>query len=131
MIVPVAADATLALPGGVFSAPWLLDAALATAAVETPLFWLFGYRRRAEWLWFAVVNIISNLLLNEFLDATAGTLPYFAAVPLGEIFVLLLEYALCGYAVKEKSGARLFRVVLFTNAASFLEGVAYFTYIYG
>lgn len=113
------------LTGGVFSAPWLWDAALWTAAIETPLFWLLGYRRKTEWLWFAAVNLVSNLLLNEFLSEAPRTLPYAAAVLLGEMFVLLLEFALCGYAVREK-GARLFRTLIVTNAASFLAGVLYF-----
>ena len=66
MTIPVVSETAFALAGGVFSEPWLLDAALATAAIETPIFWLCGYRRAAEWRWFFVVNIVSNLLLNEF-----------------------------------------------------------------
>ena len=125
MTIPVVSETAFALAGGVFSEPWLLDAALATAAIETPIFWLCGYRRAAEWRWFFVVNIVSNLLLNEFLAETPQTFPYAAAVLLGEVFVVLLEYALCGYAVREK-GARLFRALIVTNAASFLAGVLYF-----
>ena len=126
MIVPVVSETAATLPGGVFSEPWLWDAALATAVIETPLFWIFGYRRAAEWLWFFIVNIVSNLLLNEFIGATPRNFPYPAAVLLGEVFVVLLEFALCGYAVREKGGKRLFRVLLLTNAVSFLAGVIYF-----
>ena len=118
MIVPVVSETAATLPGGVFSEPWLWDAALATAVIETPIFWIFGYRRAAEWLWFFIVNIVSNLLLNEFLAASPQSLPYPCAV--------LLEFALCGYAVREKGGKRLFRVLLLTNAVSFLAGVIYF-----
>ena len=125
MMVPVAPETAFALPGGAFPESWLWDAALATAVIETPLFRLFGYRRGAECLWFAVVNIISNLLLNEFLAAMPGTFPYAAAVLLGEVFVVLLEFALCGYAVRENGGARLFRALLWTNATSFFAGVIY------
>ena len=126
MIVPVVSETAATLPGGVFSEPWLWDAALATAVIETPLFWIFGYRRAAEWPWFFIVNIVSNLLLNEFLAASPQSLPYPCAVLLGEIFVMLLEFALCGYAVREKGGKRLFCVLLLTNAVSFLAGVIYF-----
>ena len=126
MIVPVGAETVLASAGGVFSEPWLLGAALSTAAVETPIFWLCGYRRRAELLWFAVVNLISNLLLNEFLMEVSLSLAYEMSVGLGEVFVVLLEFALCEYAVREKRGVQLFRVLLLTNAASFLAGILYF-----
>ena len=126
MIVPNPSTTAFFAADGLLSEPELFFMAAATAAIETPIFWLCGYRRRAEWLWFAVVNLISNLLLNGFLSESSGTLPYFAALLLGEIFVVLLEFTLCGYAVREKGGARLFRVLLLTNAASFLAGVAYF-----
>ena len=126
MIVPVVSETVFALSGGVLSEPWLWDAALATAVIETPIFWLCGYRRSVENVWFFVVNIVSNLLLNEFLSETPRTFPYAAAVLLGEVFVVLLEYALCGYAVREKGGKRLFRVLLLTNAVSFLAGVIFF-----
>ena len=126
MTIPVVSETIFALAGGVFSEPWLLDAALATAVIETPIFWLCGYRRCVEDAWFFVVNIVSNLLLNEFIDATPIGLPYPCAVFLGEIFVVLLEFALCSYVVEEKKGANLFRVLLLTNAASFLAGVVYF-----
>ena len=126
MIVPVVSETAATLPGGVFSEPWLWDAALATAVIETPIFWLCGYRRSVENVWFFVVNIVSNLLLNEFIGATPRNFPYLAAVLLGEVFVVLLEFVLCGYAVREKGGKRLFRVLLLTNAVSFLAGVIYF-----
>ena len=126
MIVLVVSETAFAPSGGVLSEPWLWDAALATAVIETPLFWIFGYRRAAEWLWFFIVNIVSNLLLNEFLAESPQSLPYPCAVLLGEIFVVLLEFVLCGYVVEEKRGANLFRVLLLTNAVSFLAGVIYF-----
>ena len=126
MTIPVVSETAFALAGGVLSEPWLLDAALATAVIETPIFWLCGYRRAAEWTWFFAVNIVSNLLLNEFLAETPRNFPYAAAVLLGEVFVVFLENALCGYAVRDKGGARLFRVLLLTNAVSFVAGIVYF-----
>ena len=128
MMIPVVSETAFAVADGVFSDPWMLEAALATAVIETPIFWLCGYRRATECLWFFVVNIVSNLLLNEFLGATPGTLPYPAAVLLGELFVVLLEYALCGYTVRDKGGKRLFRVLLLTNVVSFVAGIIYFIF---
>ncbi len=128
MTIPVVSETAFAVADGVLSDPWLLDAALATAVIETPIFWLCGYRRRAEYLLFFVVNIVSNLLLNEFLAATPRTFPYLAAVLLGEIFVVLLEYALCSYSVRDRGGKRLFRVLLLTNMVSFVAGIIYFIF---
>ena len=126
MTIPVVSETAFAAAGGVFSDPWLFEAALVTAVIETPIFWLCGYRRAAEWIWFFVVNIVSNLLLNEFIGATPRDFPYHDALLLGEIFVVLLEFSLCGYAVREKGGVRLFRVLLLTNAGSFVAGFVYF-----
>ena len=42
--------------------------ALLTVLIEVPLFFFCGYRKPKELASFAVVNIISNLLLNEFLE---------------------------------------------------------------
>ena len=128
MTIPVVSETAFAVADGVFSDPWLLDAALATAVIETPIFFLCGYRRAAEWIWFFVVNIVSNLLLNEFIDATPRDYPYYYAVLLGEIFVVLLEYVLCSYAVREKGGKRLLCVLLLTNVVSFVAGIIYFDF---
>ena len=126
MTVPVVPGTALASVGGLWLESWLWDAALATAVIEMPIFWLCGYRRSVENAWFFVVNIVSNLLLNEFIGAAPRNFPYPAAVLWGEVFVVLLEFALCGYVVEEKRGANLFRVLLLTNAVSFLAGVVYF-----
>ncbi len=125
MIVSVVPE-SVALPGSILSAPWLMEAALATAVIETPLFWLCGFRRLRESAWFFLVNLISNLLLNEFLGENLDTVSDSVAVLLGELLVLALEFALCDYVIKEKERGKLLRVLLLTNTVSFLTGVLYF-----
>ena len=101
----------------------MLALALATAALEAPLFWLCGYRRAFSVLAFAGVNIVSNLMLNGFL--ASSPMPWAASVAAGEAAVVLLEYCLCRYF--EKGGrARLFMTLVATNAASCLAGLAFF-----
>ena len=102
-----------------------LWAALGTVLIETPLFCLLGYRRRREWLCFAGINVVSNLLLNETLSKLPSAVKLPPALVLGEILVLLLEFALCRRVVSG-SGARLFAVLTATNAASLLCGLALF-----
>lgn len=110
----------LPLPEAGFSL-FLLGNALLTAAVEVPLFRLCGYRGLRACALFALVNIVSNLLLNEFLLAHATGGHYGLLVLLGEVAVVLLEYALCGYFVA--GGGHLLATVLLTNAGSYFLGV--------
>ena len=109
----------------VFWQPTLLLAALATVVIETPLFWLLGYRRWRECLGFAGINIVSNLLLNESLSALPPAAHYPTALALGELLVLALEFALCRRMVRGSS-ARLFAVLVTTNATSLLCGFVMF-----
>ena len=73
-----------------------LVVALLTVLIEVPVFYFCGYRKPKELAGFAVVNIISNLLLNEFLEQDPFDW-YGVAVVLGEIAVILLEFCLCCY----------------------------------
>ncbi|MBQ7248851.1 MAG: hypothetical protein IJS21_02340, partial [Deltaproteobacteria bacterium] len=56
------------IAGAVFLQAPFLRAVLWTVLIETPLFFLFGYRLPREWLAFAGINVVSNLLLNETLS---------------------------------------------------------------
>ena len=98
-----------------------------TIVIEAPLFYICGYRKKKELLCFAGVNLVSNLLLNGFLAAVDDN--YELAVLAGEIAVLLLEFCLCCYFVKE-GRRKLFRTLALTNAVSCLAGLAYFFVFY-
>ena len=121
MTLPMAADVPHLLEGGLWSNPWLLRAALLTVLIETPLFYLCGYRRRAEWLWFAAVNVVSNVLLNETL-MDVDVAYYTVCAALGEALVVATELALMAYVVRGDR-ARLLRTLLLTNAASLCAGL--------
>ena len=109
----------------VFWHPALLWAALATVVIETPLFWLLGYRRWRECLGFAGINVVSNLLLNESLSALPPTAHIPAAIAVGELLVLALDFALCRRMVRGSS-ARLLKTLTITNATSLLCGLVLF-----
>ena len=100
----------------------LLFIAGLTAIIETPLFWLCGYRRPRQYMWFAAVNVISNILLNEYLSTLQDLETYNAAIVPAELLVAALEFFLCLYIVDGKYG-RLLLTVLFTNACSYLFGI--------
>ena len=97
----------------------LLKFASLTVLIEVPLFFLCGWRKFSDCAFFAGVNIVSNLLLNEFLQTTDAE--YWQIIFPCEIFVVLLEFALCTY--RFGASRKLFLTLVFTNAASFLIGL--------
>lgn len=105
----------------------MLSMACWTIVIEVPLFYLCGYRGRKQLLYFAGVNLISNLLLNGFLETVDSH--YELAVLAGEMAVLLLEFCLCCYFIKGER-KKLFKTLVFTNAVSCLAGFAYFYICY-
>ncbi len=106
--------------------PVSLEAAFWTIVIETPLFFLAGFRRASDCLWFALVNFISNRLLNSALAAVTASPNYLVWVLVGECLVVALEFTLCRQFLPDAPGPRLLRVLLMTNAASFLAGLLFF-----
>ena len=98
--------------------------ALITVLIEVPLFYFCGYRKPKELAGFAVVNIISNLLLNEFLEQDPLDW-YWLAVVLGEIAVVLLEFCLCCYFIKSDR-KKLFKTLALVNVCSVVVGLLLF-----
>ena len=105
-----------------------ITTALMTVLIEVPLFYFCGYRKLKELAGFAIVNIISNLLLNEFLEQDPLD-SYWLAVVLGEIAVVLLEYCLCCYFIKGDR-KKLFKTLVLVNACSVVVGLIMFWFYY-
>ena len=108
----------------------LWEAALATMCIETPLFWLWGYRRVRGALAFAATNLMSNLLLNEFIRTLPPRLVWErfweVAIPC-ELAVVALEFCLCRCLSPDaRGGGRLLLVLFGTNLASFLTGLIWY-----
>ena len=110
--------------------PLLLWPALATACIETMLFWLMGYRSFRQCLYFACVNVVSNLLLNEFLLTQTTHARYDELVEVCEVVVVLLEYAICRTLMPEASTRHLAVTLLLTNAASYALGQFFNAYLF-
>ncbi|MBR1398017.1 MAG: hypothetical protein IJ563_10870 [Selenomonadaceae bacterium] len=109
---------------GFFYQSDLLQFAFMTVLIEVPLFYICGYRKLKDCVYFTAVNIMTNLLLNEFLG-TIGYDNYWTIVCICEVFVVLLEFALCSYWLNTDN-KKLFKVITFTNFVSFLAGVIYY-----
>ena len=117
--VPSAVEAQI-FDGGLILQADLLTYALMTVLIEVPLFFLCDYRRVGDCFYFAGVNVITNLLLNEFLSTIDAELYWQVILP-AEVIVVLLEFALCSYRFAD--GKKLFKTLCFTNATSFLIGL--------
>ena len=98
----------------------LLTFALLTVLIEVPIFFLCGWRKFTDCAYFAGVNIVTNLLLNEFLSTTDAELYWQIILP-AEVVVVILEFVLCSY--RFGADKKLFKTLTFTNATSFLIGV--------
>ena len=105
-----------------------LMVALLTVLIEVPLFYFCDYRKPKELAGFAVVNIISNLLLNEFLEQDLFDW-FWVAVVLGELAVILLEYCLCCYFI-QSDRKKLFRTLVLVNVCSVVLGEILFWFYY-
>ena len=133
MIFDVIAPTPL-IPGTRIFVDWteieetFLAAALLTVLIEVPLFFICGYRKPKELAGFAVVNMISNLLLNEFLEQDPFD-AFWVAVILGEIAVILLEFCLCCYFI-QRDRKKLFRTLVLVNVCSVLLGEILFWFYY-
>ncbi|MBQ7220270.1 MAG: hypothetical protein IJS28_04745 [Synergistaceae bacterium] len=107
----------------------VITTALITALIETPLFWLAGYRNITDCLYFAGINIVSNIMLNRRLLSMrfpSSQILFWAVIILAELCVVVLEFVMCCCIMKSVYKFRLRRLLftmLFTNASSFLLGI--------
>ena len=133
MIFDVIAPTPL-LPGIGIYVDWadigdsLVTVALLTVLIEVPLFYFCGYRKLKELAGFAVVNIVSNMLLNEFLEQMSSG-GFWITVILGEITVILLEFCLCCYFIKGDR-KKLFKTLALVNVLSVVLGELLFWLYY-
>ena len=99
--------------------------------IETPLFWLAGYKNLVDCLHFTWINIVSNIMLNQslyVLDIPAHSWRLYVAVIIGEVLVVILEFAMSRCIMKsigKFSLMRLLITILFTNASSFALGLIF------
>jgi hypothetical protein len=101
-----------------------LLALLLTVVIEAGVAWLFGLRTTRSQLAVAMINVMTNPLLNLLLLLLAWlgvpvTLPLVALL---EVPVVLAEWGLLVYVFAGTKGRRLALSVA-ANAASFLSGV--------
>ena len=129
------------IPLFVFLYPMLL-----TALIEVFVLWCFKYRKRAVLIYFAILNLISNFIVNVLragfwvwgawffsflLCEILGTdiyycnkMPEWICIPFLELGAVLFEFILLG--IKAGYSKKLLFVVFICNLISFLTGVILF-----
>ena len=96
---------------------------ILTLVIEGLLFLLFGYRQKRSWIVFFVVNLLTQGLLNIWIN-TFGPLGSYIIIVLFfiEILILLFELAAFLLLVKEHRRLRTLLFVLTANIISFIAG---------
>ena len=91
---------------------------ILTLLLETPIFWLAGYRSKDEMTVVVCVNVVSNLLLQLCFLVLPLTVFWLTVL---ELLVLIGEYVV--YALAFGRSKRLFLLTLGANAFSLGVGL--------
>ena len=100
----------------------ITNAALLTIIIEVPIFYICGYKKASQLLTFALVNYVSNTLLNDALPAYTASLGYWTKLCIGELLVIAFEYAFMLHVISEDKN-RLLKTICLTNIISIILGL--------
>lgn len=100
----------------------ITNAALLTIIIEVPVLYLCGYKKALEFLSFALVNYVSNTLLNDALPAYTPSMAYWTKLCIGELLVIAFEYSLMLHIISDDK-SRLLKTICLTNILSILLGL--------
>lgn len=102
---------------------------MLTLVIEGAIFFLFGYRRKASWLAFLAINIVTQGALNAMLTGPGlGSYWWFGFIFI-EIVVLAVELVAFICLVKELGKGRAAVYAVAANAASLILGGLLITYL--
>lgn len=121
---------------GYIGNPWLnfttwfnfLLRLILTLVIELGVLYLFGFRKKSTYIFIALMNVVSQVVLNIFLisafynnPSNGYVFPYTFII--GEIFVFLLEPIIISIFVKEYGVFRKITYSFCANAASLVIGL--------
>jgi hypothetical protein len=97
---------------------------LSTLLIEAIVFYLFGYRRKESWLIFLIINLITQGVLNIWLNGSFTPLDSYIIFSMifGEILVLIVEMIAFLIFVKEHHRLRIASYVIIANLLSLVAG---------
>lgn len=97
---------------------------LLTLLIEAGIFWMFGFREKRSWLIFLIINLMTQGVLNIWLNSGSALLPSYLIISLilGEIFVFAAEMIGFPIFIREHTKPRLLAYVLIANLISLIAG---------
>jgi hypothetical protein len=104
----------------------IIGGAVLTAAIETPLFILFGFKTK-RFVWVCIgINLLTNLVLNYVFYLSEGYLheDYWIWLLVGELLAVTIESLT--YLFIEPHKYELIPLTIAANILSFLCGVVYY-----
>ena len=99
-------------------------AMLLTAIIETFVLWCLRYRKFWVLVYFFVLNLISNFIVNFIYQNIWYVVPKIVIVPVLELSVFIFEIFFMGIYVGYNK--KMFASVFLTNFISFMTGVILF-----
>ena len=101
-----------------------ITAMFLTASIETFILWCLRYHKFRVLVWFFVLNLISNFIVNVVYQNLYYVVPHIVLVPGLELSVVIFE--ILGLGLLTRYTKKICVSVFFTNLISFLTGVILF-----
>lgn len=97
---------------------------LFTLLIEGIVFWLFGFRRKRSWIVFLVINLITQGILNIWLNSESSLMQSYLIINLvfGEFFVFLSEMIVFPILINEHKKKVIIIFAFVTNVISLIVG---------
>jgi hypothetical protein len=97
---------------------------LLTLLTEGIIFFLFGFRQRRSWLVFLAINLVTQGVLNIWLNSGGSLMPSYLIFSLiiGEFFVFLTEMIALPIFIREKRLRALLHAVVANLVSLFVGG---------
>jgi hypothetical protein len=96
---------------------------LLTLLLEALVFLFFGFKKKKSWILFIIINLLTQGILNIWLNTVTTTNGYLIFALIGaEIFVFAAEIAGFLLLVKEHKKLKTFIYVIFANFISLILG---------
>lgn len=102
-----------------------------TLLIEGIIFWLFKFRQKRSWMVFLIINLITQGLLNIWLNQGGSFMPSYLLVGLifGEIIVLIVEMISFPFFIKEHNDDLVIKYAFTANFISLIAGGYIITYL--
>lgn len=97
---------------------------LLTLLLEGIMFWLFRFRQKRSWLIFLAINLVTQGVLNIWLNSGGSLMPIYLILSLfiGEVFVFAAEMIVFPIFIKEHKKSRILIYAFIANLISLIAG---------